>query len=75
MLGSWPIELLQEICLYDLSGDVLAVVEAKRGSRNAREVEEPLRHEADGGTSHARKGIADNASEDERGTQFLSLAG
>ena len=68
-------QLLQEICLYGVSGDVLAIVEVKRGSRNVREVEEQLRHEADSSTSDARKGIADNASEDERGTQLLSFAG
>src|SRR5229473_117584 len=31
-------------CLYDASGNVLAVVEAKRCSRNAREADEQLRH-------------------------------
>lgn len=33
-----------DYCLYDPSGEVLAVVEAKRTSRNAREGEEQLRH-------------------------------
>jgi type I restriction enzyme R subunit len=33
-----------DYCLYDPSGDVLAVVEAKRCSRNAREADEQLRH-------------------------------
>jgi type I restriction enzyme R subunit len=33
-----------DYCLYDASGDVLAVVEAKRCSRNAREADEQLRH-------------------------------
>ena len=32
-----------DYCLYDASGDVLAVVEAKRCSRNAREADEQLR--------------------------------
>src|SRR5437764_14025595 len=31
-------------CLYDASGNVLAVVEAKRCSRHAREADEQLRH-------------------------------
>lgn len=33
-----------DYCLYDPSGDVLAVVEAKRTSRNARDADEQLRH-------------------------------
>jgi type I site-specific restriction endonuclease len=33
-----------DYCLYDASGSVLAVVEAKRCSRNAREADEQLRH-------------------------------
>src|SRR6266851_7418227 len=33
-----------DYCLYDASGQVLAVVEAKRCSRNAREADEQLRH-------------------------------
>src|ERR1700694_5077893 len=33
-----------DYCLYDASGDVLAVVEAKRCSRNARDADEQLRH-------------------------------
>jgi type I restriction enzyme, R subunit len=33
-----------DYCLYDSSGNVLAVVEAKRCSRNAREADEQLRH-------------------------------
>lgn len=33
-----------DYCLYDPSGNVLAVVEAKRCSRNAREADEQLRH-------------------------------
>jgi type I site-specific restriction endonuclease len=33
-----------DYCLYDVSGNVLAVVEAKRCSRNAREADEQLRH-------------------------------
>jgi type I restriction enzyme R subunit len=33
-----------DYCLYDPSGDVLAVVEAKRCSRNPREADEQLRH-------------------------------
>jgi type I restriction enzyme, R subunit len=33
-----------DYCLYDASGNVLAVVEAKRSSRNAREADEQLRH-------------------------------
>jgi type I restriction enzyme, R subunit len=33
-----------DYCLYDASGNVLAVVEAKRCSRNAREADEQLRH-------------------------------
>src|SRR6267143_1448819 len=35
-----------DYCLYDASGNVLAVVEAKRCSRNAREADEQLRHYA-----------------------------
>jgi type I site-specific restriction endonuclease len=34
----------ERVCLYDASGNVLAVVEAKRCSRNAREADEQLRH-------------------------------
>jgi len=33
-----------DYCLYDASGNVLAVVEAKRCSRNAREADEQLRY-------------------------------
>jgi type I restriction enzyme R subunit len=33
-----------DYCLYDASGNVLAVVEAKRCSRNARDADEQLRH-------------------------------
>jgi type I restriction enzyme, R subunit len=33
-----------DYCLYDASGDVLAVVEAKRCSRDARDADEQLRH-------------------------------
>ena len=33
-----------DYCLYDASGNVLAVLEAKRCSRNAREADEQLRH-------------------------------
>src|ERR1700686_1103393 len=33
-----------DYCLYDPSGSVLAVVEAKRCSRNPREADEQLRH-------------------------------
>src|SRR6266513_1131968 len=33
-----------DYCLYDPSGNVMAVVEAKRCSRNAREADEQLRH-------------------------------
>ena len=33
-----------DYCLYDASGNVLAVVEAKRCSRHAREADEQLRH-------------------------------
>jgi len=33
-----------DYCMYDASGDVLAVVEAKRCSRNAREADEQLRY-------------------------------
>ena len=33
-----------DYCLYDASGNVLAVVEAKRSSRSAREADEQLRH-------------------------------
>jgi type I restriction enzyme, R subunit len=33
-----------DYCLYDASGNVLAVVEAKRCSRNPRETDEQLRH-------------------------------
>src|SRR2546422_1695598 len=33
-----------DYCMYDASGNVLAVVEAKRCSRNAREADEQLRH-------------------------------
>jgi type I site-specific restriction endonuclease len=33
-----------DYCLYDHSGNVLAVVEAKRRSRNAREADEQLRY-------------------------------
>jgi type I restriction enzyme R subunit len=33
-----------DYCLYDSSGNVLAVVEAKRCARNAREADEQLRH-------------------------------
>jgi type I restriction enzyme R subunit len=33
-----------DYCLYDSSGNVLAVVEAKRCTRNAREADEQLRH-------------------------------
>ena len=33
-----------DYCLYDASGNVLAVVEAKRCSRDAREADEQLRH-------------------------------
>src|SRR3989441_9744408 len=33
-----------DYCLYDASGNVLAVVEAKRCSRSAREADEQLRH-------------------------------
>jgi type I restriction enzyme R subunit len=35
---------ITDYCLYDGSGNVLAVVEAKRCSRNAREADEQLRH-------------------------------
>jgi type I restriction enzyme R subunit len=35
---------ITDYCLYDASGNVLAVVEAKRCSRNAREADEQLRH-------------------------------
>jgi type I restriction enzyme, R subunit len=33
-----------DYCLYDVSGNVLAVVEAKRSSRHARDADEQLRH-------------------------------
>ena len=33
-----------DFCLYDADGTVLAVIEAKRTARNAREGEEQLRH-------------------------------
>src|ERR1700731_4248093 len=33
-----------DYCLFDASGNVLAVVEAKRCSRHAREADEQLRH-------------------------------
>jgi len=33
-----------DYCLYDASGNVLAIVEAKRCSRNARDADEQLRH-------------------------------
>ncbi len=33
-----------DYCLYDPSGDVIAVIEAKRTSRSAREGEEQLRY-------------------------------
>ena len=33
-----------DYCLYDASGNVLAVIEAKRCSRNPREADEQLRH-------------------------------
>ena len=33
-----------DYCLYDASGNVLAVVEAKRCSRSPREADEQLRH-------------------------------
>src|SRR3984893_6358659 len=33
-----------DYCLYDASGNVLAVVEAKRSTRHAREADEQLRH-------------------------------
>src|SRR5205807_9939015 len=33
-----------DYCLYDPSGNVLAVVEAKRSSRHARDADEQLRH-------------------------------
>lgn len=33
-----------DFCLYDADGSVLAVIEAKRTARNAREGEEQLRH-------------------------------
>lgn len=33
-----------DYCLYDASGDVLAVVEAKRSTRSPREADEQLRH-------------------------------
>lgn len=33
-----------DYCLYDASGNVLAVVEAKRSSRHARDADEQLRH-------------------------------
>jgi type I site-specific restriction endonuclease len=33
-----------DCCLYDASGNVLAVVEAKRSSRNARDADEQLRY-------------------------------
>jgi type I restriction enzyme R subunit len=35
---------ITDYCLYDASGNVLAVVEAKRCSRHAREADEQLRH-------------------------------
>jgi len=35
---------ITDYCLYDASGNVLAVVEAKRCSRNAREADEQLRY-------------------------------
>jgi type I site-specific restriction endonuclease len=35
---------ITDYCLYDASGNVLAVVEAKRCSRNARDADEQLRH-------------------------------
>ena len=35
---------VSDYCLYDASGNVLAVVEAKRRTRNAREADEQLRH-------------------------------
>jgi type I site-specific restriction endonuclease len=35
---------ITDYCLYDPSGNVIAVVEAKRCSRNAREADEQLRH-------------------------------
>src|SRR5712692_2463372 len=35
---------VSDYCMYDASGNVLAVVEAKRCSRNAREADEQLRH-------------------------------
>jgi len=33
-----------DYCLYDGNGDVLAVVEAKKSSRDARDADEQLRH-------------------------------
>src|SRR2546425_1602031 len=41
---SEPWNGVTDYCLYDASGNVLAVVEAKRCSRNAREADEQLRH-------------------------------
>ena len=35
---------ITDYCLYDASGDVLAVVEAKRCARSPREADEQLRH-------------------------------
>src|ERR1700722_13336902 len=35
---------ITDYCLYDAHGNVLAVVEVKRCSRNAREADEQLRH-------------------------------
>jgi type I restriction enzyme R subunit len=35
---------ITDYCLYDASGNVIAVVEAKRVSRNARDADEQLRH-------------------------------
>ena len=33
-----------DYCLYDATGNVIAVVEAKKCSRNARDADEQLRH-------------------------------
>jgi type I restriction enzyme, R subunit len=40
-----PVDGVTDYCLYDPSGDVLAVVEAKRCTRNPREADEQLRYD------------------------------
>jgi type I site-specific restriction endonuclease len=48
-----------DYCLYDASGNVLAVVEAKRFTRNAREADGQLRHYV---TEIAKKQFTSNGS-------------